>query len=560
MYGIGIGQSDFRALRIRKNYYIDKTMYIKDIIDNEASVLLVTRPRRFGKTLNMSMLKYYFDCTKKDSKELFDGLKIMEQEEKYTSKLGYYPCIYITLKDVNEDTYEKMILNMKTAMLNTYKEHMYLLDSDKIYPFEKEKINDILYFREDEVTLKNSIKDLSEYLSRYYDKPVMLFLDEYDVPLQSAYVNKYYEQGITFFKTFYGTTFKDNPYLEKTVLTGVSRVAKESIFSGANNFKVYTVLDDEFSDDFGITEKEMDKVIEDFEVQDEKEEIKKWYDGYTIGNTKGIYNPWSILNYLTDRKLMPYWVNTSSNDLIKRILKNSVTVKEKIEQLLRDEEIEVPINLDTVIVGIEQNEENIWGLLLGTGYLKVTEVVDLATGIYKVKIPNYEIKILFQSIIRDWFNDKVIGNNLNTILKDLVTLKLDEFEKKFKVLVTQMFSYMDVGENTAENFYHAFVLGMLVGLKDSYYVKSNRESGYGRYDIMLEPKDKNGNSFIMEFKVLENEEEKTIEETIQNAEKQIEERKYEEDLQERGYTNITKMVFAFKGKKVKMEIVKNVEK
>ena len=555
MYGIGIGQSDFRALRIRKNYYIDKTMYIKDVIDNEASVLLVTRPRRFGKTLNMSMLKYYFDCTKKDSKELFDGLKIMEQEEKYTSKLGYYPCIYLTLKDVNEDTYEKMILNMKTAMLNTYKEHMYLLDSDKIYPFEKEKINDILYFREDEVTLKNSIKDLSEYLSRYYDKPVMLFLDEYDVPLQSAYVNKYYEQGITFFKTFYGTTFKDNPYLEKTVLTGVSRVAKESIFSGANNFKVYTVLDDEFSDDFGITEKEMDKVIEDFEVQDEKEEIKKWYDGYTIGNTKGIYNPWSILNYLTDRKLMPYWVNTSSNDLIKIILKNSVTVKEKIEQLLRDEEIEVPINLDTVIVGIEQNEENIWGLLLGTGYLKVTEVVDLATGIYKVKIPNYEIKILFQSIIRDWFNDKVIGNNLNTILKDLVTLKLDEFEKKFKVLVTQMFSYMDVGENTAENFYHAFVLGMLVGLKDSYYVKSNRESGYGRYDIMLEPKDKNGNSFIMEFKVLENEEEKTIEETIQNAKKQIEERKYEEDLQERGYTNITKMVFAFKGKEVKMQVV-----
>ena len=555
MYGIGIGQSDFRALRIRKNYYIDKTMYIKDVIDNEASVLLVTRPRRFGKTLNMSMLKYYFDCTKKDSKELFDGLKIMEQEEKYTSKLGYYPCIYITLKDVNEDTYEKMILNMKTAMLNTYKEHMYLLDSDKIYPFEKEKINDILYFREDEVTLKNSIKDLSEYLSRYYDKPVMLFLDEYDVPLQSAYVNKYYEQGITFFKTFYGTTFKDNPYLEKTVLTGVSRVAKESIFSGANNFKVYTVLDDEFSDDFGITEKEMNKVIEDFEVQDEKEEIKKWYDGYTIGNTEGIYNPWSILNYLTDRKLMPYWVNTSSNDLIKIILKNSVTVKEKIEQLLRDEEIEVPINLDTVIVGIEQNEENIWGLLLGTGYLKVTEVVDLATGIYKVKIPNYEIKILFQSIIRDWFNDKVIGNNLNTILKDLVTLKLDEFEKKFKVLVTQMFSYMDVGENTAENFYHAFVLGMLVGLKDSYYVKSNRESGYGRYDIMLEPKDKNGNSFIMEFKVLENEEEKTIEETIENAKKQIEERKYEEDLQERGYTNITKMVFAFKGKKAKMEIV-----
>ena len=555
MHGIGLGESDFRVLRTMKDYYIDKTMYIKDIIDNRSKVILVTRPRRFGKTLNMSMLRYYFDCSQKDNKELFEGLKIMEQGEEYTSKLGYYPCIYLTLKDVNEDTYEKMILNMKTAMLNTYKEHMYLLDSDKIYPFEKEKINNILYFREDEVTLKNSVKDLSEYLSRYYDKPVMLFLDEYDVPLQTAYVEGYYEEAVKFFKTFYGTTFKDNQYLQKTVLTGVSRVAKESIFSGANNFDVYTVLDDEFSDDFGITEKEMDKIIEDFEVQDEKEEIKKWYDGYIIGHTEGIYNPWSILNYLKNKELKPYWVNTSSNDLIKLILKNSATVKEKIEQLLRDEEIEVPINLETVIVGIEQNEENIWGLLLGTGYLKVTGVVDLAMGVYKVKIPNYEIKFLFQNIIRDWFNDKVIGNNLNTILKDLVTLKLDEFEQKFKVLVRQMFSFMDVGENTAENFYHAFVLGMLVGLKDSYYVNSNRESGYGRYDIMLEPKDKNGNSFIMEFKVYREEKEKDINDTIESAKKQIEERKYEEILQEKGFKNITKMVFAFKGKEVKMQVV-----
>ena len=555
MHGIGLGESDFRVLRTMKDYYIDKTMYIKDIIDNRSKVILVTRPRRFGKTLNMSMLRYYFDCSQKDNKELFEGLKIMEQGEEYTSKLGYYPCIYLTLKDVNEDTYEKMILNMKTAMLNTYKEHMYLLDSDKIYPFEKEKINNILYFREDEVTLKNSVKDLSEYLSRYYDKPVMLFLDEYDVPLQTAYVEGYYEEAVKFFKTFYGTTFKDNQYLQKTVLTGVSRVAKESIFSGANNFDVYTVLDDEFSDDFGITEKEMDKIIEDFEVQDEKEEIKKWYDGYIIGHTEGIYNPWSILNYLKNKELKPYWVNTSSNDLIKLILKNSATVKEKIEQLLRDEEIEVPINLETVIVGIEQNEENIWGLLLGTGYLKVTGVVDLAMGVYKVKIPNYEIKFLFQNIIRDWFNDKVIGNNLNTILKDLVTLKLDEFEQKFKVLVRQMFSFMDVGENTAENFYHAFVLGMLVGLKDSYYVNSNRESGYGRYDIMLEPKDKNGNSFIMEFKVYREEKEKDINDTIESAKKQIEERKYEENLQEKGFKNITKMVFAFKGKEVKMQVV-----
>ena len=555
MYGIGIGESDFKILRIKKDYYIDKTKYIKDIINNRSKVLLITRPRRFGKTLNMSMLRYYFDCTKKDSKELFKGLKIMEQEEKYTSKLGYYPCIYLTLKDAGLQSYELMIMQLRTLLMDIYYENRYLLEEAEMAPGERNIFNKILLAEANEIEIINGIKMLSKIMSTYYNKPVMLFLDEYDVPLQNAYVEGYYEEGIKFFKTFYGVTFKDNPYLEKTILTGVSRVAKESIFSGANNFHVYTVLDDEFSDDFGITEKEMDKIIDDFEIQDQKEEIKKWYDGYTIGNTEGIYNPWSILNYLTDKKLIPYWVNTSSNDLIKLILKNSATVKEKIEQLLRDEEIEVPINLETVIVGIEKNEENIWGLLLGTGYLKVTEVVDLAHGIYKVKIPNYEIKFLFQNIIREWFNDKVIGNNLNTILKDLVTLNLKEFEKKFQVLVRQMFSFMDVGENTAENFYHAFVLGMLVGLKDSYYVKSNRESGFGRYDIMLEPKDKNENSFVMEFKVYKEEKEKTIEDTIENAKKQIEERKYAEDLEERGYTKINKMVFAFKGKEVKMQVI-----
>ena len=555
MYGIGIGESDFKILRIKKDYYIDKTKYIKDIIDNRSKVLLITRPRRFGKTLNMSMLRYYFDCTKKDNKELFEGLKIMKQDEKYTSKLGYYPCIYLTLKDAGLQSYELMIMQLRTLLMDIYYENRYLLEEAEMAPGERNIFNKILLAEANETEIINGIKMLSKIMSTYYNKPVMLFLDEYDVPLQNAYVEGYYEEGIKFFKTFYGVTFKDNPYLEKTILTGVSRVAKESIFSGANNFDVYTVLNDEFSDDFGITEEEMDKVIKDFEIQDKKEEIKKWYDGYKIGNTEGIYNPWSILNYLKNKELIPYWVNTSSNDLIKLILKNSATVKEKIEQLLRDEEIEVPINLETVIVGIEKNEENIWGLLLGTGYLKVTEVVDLAHGIYKVKIPNYEIKFLFQNIIREWFNDKVIGNNLNTILKDLVTLNLKEFEKKFQVLVRQMFSFMDVGENTAENFYHAFVLGMLVGLKDSYYVKSNRESGFGRYDIMLEPKDKNENSFVMEFKVLEDEEEKTIEDTIENAKEQIEERRYVDDLEERGYTNITKMVFAFKGKEVKMQVI-----
>ena len=551
--GVGIGISDFKMLRMQNNYFIDKSLYIKNIIDNQAGVVLITRPRRFGKTLNMSMLKYFFDCDSKDSKELFKGLKIMEQDEKYTSQMGAYPCLYLTLKDVNDSNYDNMILNLKTAILEMYREHMYLLESEKLYEFEKAKMMDVLYTREDEATLKTSVREISGYLKRHYNKPVMLFIDEYDVPIQAAYINGYYEKAIDFLKSFFGATFKDNPYLKKTVLTGVSRVAKESIFSGANNFKVYTVLDDEFADDFGITSDEVNKALKDFDLEDQKEEVKKWYDGYRIGNVEGIYNPWSLFNFLVDKKLVPYWVNTSSNDLIKRTLKNSVTVKGKMERLLKGETIEVPINLETIIVDIENNEDNIWGLMLGTGYLKVVEQIDRKK--YKVKLQNYEIKTLFEDIIDDWFKDKVISNDLESILQDLVNLNLTDFESKFRVLVEEMFSYMDVGKNTAENFYHAFVLGMLVGLKDSYYVNSNRESGFGRYDIMLEPQDKSQNSFIIEFKVADEMDEPSLEQAVENGKKQIEEKDYENSLKERGFSNITKMVFAFKGKEFKIAIL-----
>ncbi len=554
MKGIGIGESDFKSLIIKDNYYIDKTLYIKDIIDNQSKVILVTRPRRFGKTLNMSMLKYYFDIKQKDNITLFKNLKIMAQDEYYTSKLGAYPVIYVSLKDAGLMNYDYMIMQMKTIMMDMFYEHKYILESNKIPEGDKKRFNRILNAKATDIDLINSLKTLSKMLYLYYNKPAILLIDEYDVPIQSAYVEGYYENAMKFLKSFYNTTFKDNPYLEKTVLTGVSRVAKESIFSGANNFVVYTVLDNEFANDFGITEEEMDKVIKDFDIEDKKNQIKEWYDGYKIGNVEGIYNPWSILNYLSRRELIPYWVNTSSNDLIKMTLKNSTTVKEKIERLLNDEAVEVQINLETIIVGIEDKEENIWGLMLQTGYLKVVETVNISEGIYKVKIPNYEIKELFKGIVRDWFRNKVIGNDLTSILKDLIELNLKEYEKKFKVLVNEMFSYMDVGKNTAENFYHAFVLGMLVGLKDTYYVNSNRESGFGRYDIMLEPKVKNGNCFIMEFKVMENMEEKTIEDTLENAKKQIEDRGYESNLRERGFTNIIKMVYAFNGKDVEMRV------
>ena len=399
MQGIAIGVSDFKMLRLKDNYFIDKSLFIKDIIDNQSGVVLITRPRRFGKTLNMSMLKYYFDCTKKDSNKLFEGLKIMEQDEKYTSKLGAYPCIYITLKDVRGRTFNDMMFALKTELVEIFIEHAELLKSEKLLDIEKEMFNTVLNFKANEVQIQGAIKLLSRLLQKEYESPVMLLVDEYDVPLQNAYVQGFYEEAVEFFKTFYGVTFKDNPYLEKTVLTGVSRVAKESIFSGANNFDVYTVLSTEFSEDFGITSNEIEKVLSDFEVSQNLEEIKKWYDGYIIGNTEGIYNPWSILNYLKNRELVPYWVNTSSNDLIKLILKKSTTVKEKIERLLKDEAIEVTVNQETIITGIEEDEENIWGLLVGTGYLKVVETVNISESLYKVKIVNNEIKFLFSEII-----------------------------------------------------------------------------------------------------------------------------------------------------------------
>ena len=551
MTGIGIGLSDFKTLRLRRNYYIDKTEFIKHIIDNQSSVVLITRPRRFGKTLNMSTLRYYFDNQITDAKELFQGLKIMQFGKQYTSKMSNYPCIYLTLKDAGMPNYDYMIMQLKTIMMDLYFENKHLLEDAEMSEGERNIFNKMLSASANEIDLINGVKMLSKIMYRHYQKPVMLFLDEYDVPLQSAYIEGFYNEAVKFFKIFYGTTFKDNTYLQKTVITGVSRIAKESIFSGANNFDVYTVLDDEFATDFGITEHEIDKMIKDFNVEDEKDEIKKWYDGYKIGGQAGIYNPWSVLQYMKNKILQPYWVNTSSNDLIKMILKNSTTVKEKIERLLKDEPIEVRVDQETIMVDIEKNEDNIWGLLVGTGYLKPVDILDGKK--CKVQIPNYEIRALFEDIVEDWFNDKVIGNDLQSILKDLVTLNLNEYKKKFTKLVLEMFSYMDVGENTAENFYHAFVLGMLVGLKDSYYVNSNRESGLGRYDIMLEPKDKNQNSFIMEFKVLESDEEYSLEDTIANAKKQIEDKMYEQNLRERGFDNITKMVYAFHGKNVKME-------
>ena len=545
---IAIGVENFKKLIDNDYFYVDKTLLIKHIVDDGSDVCLITRPRRFGKTLSLSMLKYYFDINL-DSKDLFKGLNIMSSDEEYISKMNSCPVIFLTLKNLTDDNFNSNINELKRYISSIYKEHSYLLDSDKLFTSEKENIHRIIDMQINDDEIASLLLELSGYLYKHFNKNVLMLLDEYDVPLQSAYINGFYNEAMPFWKQFFNRTFKTNPYLYKIVLTGVSRVAKESIFSGANNFKVYSVMNDNtFGSDFGFTHEEVKSALNAFGLISGLDDVQKWYDGYKIGYANNMYNPWSVLNFLSDKLLMPYWVNTSSNDIIKMILKNSTSIKLELEKLLAGEEVTVRVEEEMILDNIEANENNVWGLLIGTGYLKVTNQIDYRYA--NVAIPNYEIKSLFEDIIDSWFGGYVSGQNLNTLLNSLVKLDYESFIAYFKQITLEMFSSWDVGINTSENFYHAFVLGLMVGLKDKYYITSNRESGYGRYDVVLKAKDKENPSFIMEFKVVRN----TFEESIEEAKNQIIEKCYETSLVNEGYTKIEKMVFAFQGKHVEIEV------
>ena len=545
---IAIGVENFKKLIDNDYFYVDKTLLIKHIVDDGSDVCLITRPRRFGKTLSLSMLKYYFDINL-DSKDLFKGLNIMSSDEEYISKMNSCPVIFLTLKNLTDDNFNSNINELKRYISSIYKEHSYLLDSDKLFTSEKENIHRIIDMQINDDEIASLLLELSGYLYKHFNKNVLMLLDEYDVPLQSAYINGFYNEAMPFWKQFFNRTFKTNPYLYKIVLTGVSRVAKESIFSGANNFKVYSVMNDNtFGSDFGFTHEEVKSALNAFGLISGLDDVQKWYDGYKIGYANNMYNPWSVLNFLSDKLLMPYWVNTSSNDIIKMILKNSTSIKLELEKLLAGEEVTVRVEEEMILDNIEANENNVWGLLIGTGYLKVTNQIDYRYA--SVAIPNYEIKSLFEDIIDSWFGGYVSGQNLNTLLNSLVKLDYESFIGYFKQITLEMFSSWDVGINTSENFYHAFVLGLMVGLKDKYYITSNRESGYGRYDVVLKAKDKENPSFIMEFKVVRN----TFEESIEEAKNQIIEKCYETSLVNEGYAKIEKMVFAFQGKHVEIEV------
>ena len=543
----GFGINDFREFREKNCFYIDKSLFIKEAMNCSFKVMLITRPRRFGKSLNLSMLNHYLNINE-NSKDIFDGLKIMNESAECLDMMNAYPVVYLSFNGITASNYENMIEKIKTKISIAFKDHMYLLDSDKLYDVEKEDFLSIAnkrypdkfsYLPEEMIYL------LTEFLYRHFGKRVIFLLDEYDVPLLHSYTKGYYDDAIEFFKSFFGLTLKDNNYLEKGVLTGVSRVSKESIFSDLNSIGVYTVLDKDFSDCFGFTEEEVKCVLTKYEIDKYIDGMKKFYNGYIFGNKTEIYNPWSVLNYFKSGELKSYWVNTSSNDLIKMIFaKSGIEVKETLEDLINGKEALVVIDLNTVIPNIEKNDTNIWGLFLQTGYLKPIKKV--STNKYIVKVPNNEVKELFETIVSNWCYS-VKSKTLNY----LINQKFDMFEESFQALALEMFSFLDVDKNEDENFYHAFTLGMMVELKEKYVVLSNRESGFGRYDICLEPLNKNAPAFIIEFKSCK---EKSFEVAIEEAKDQIIKQKYETDLRQRGCTSITKMALAFKGKDIKMEI------
>ena len=540
MKKIPIGINDFKTLIENNYYYIDKTKHIEDLLEDGSEVILFTRPRRFGKTLNMSMIKYFFDIeNKEENKKLFTNLYI--EKSKYISEQGKYPVIYISFKDLKSKNWEGTIFKLKNQLKDLYKEFLYLKDSlDEI---SQEDFNKIIYMKED-ANYEFSLKYLTEYLYKYYKQKVIVIIDEYDSPIVNSYENNYYDEAILFFRNFYSSVLKDNQYLERGFLTGILRVAKEGIFSGLNNLEICSILDNKYSSFYGLTEDEVLKSLDFFNMEYKLNEVKDWYDGYKFGN-KEIYNPWSILNYINKKEIGAYWVGTSNNFLINNILENAeASIFEELELLFSDKRIEKTIYSDSNFYNI-RNPQEIWQLLLHTGYLTTKEKLD--RNFYSLIIPNKEIKDFFErSFIGNFLgNEDTFKMMLNALLKkDIVN-----FENNLQKILELSFSYYDIGSE--EKFYHNFILGMVLSLSDKYYVKSNRESGYGRYDILLEPRNQKETAFILEFKVAKTETE--IDSKIQEALKQIEDKKYDIELKNKNIFDIFKIAFVFYGKKVKVK-------
>ena len=558
---IGIGKQRYDRIIENDGFYIDKTMFIKEWWENQDDVTLITRPRRFGKTLNMDMLKCFFSNEYKDRGDLFEGLDIWK-EEKYRKIQGTYPVIFLSFAKIKQNTYEDAVAGIKRIICDEIQKYIFLKDWDGLAEEEKTNLKNITYGMDD-VTAQEAIASLSNYLSRYYGKNVIILLDEYDTPMQEAYVNGYWEELVSFTRSFFNATFKSNMYLERAMMTGITSVSKESMFSDLNNLVVITTSSKDYATAFGFTEEEVFHALDEYGLSDKKCDVKEWYDGFVFGGIKDIYNPWSIINFLKYKELKNYWADTSSNDLISKLIKTgSAVIKETMEKLIDGKTIEKKIDEQIIYNQLEKNENSIWSLLLASGYLKAVSIdvyiSDEIVEIYKLAITNNETKSMFRAMIKEWFSE--VYSEKKDFLKALILGDVDAMNQYMNDIALETFSSFDVAgrENSRvrpENFYHGFVLGLMVEKRDDYIIKSNKESGFGRYDVMMIPRNvKTGNlpAMILEFKVMNSNKEKTLEETVSSALAQIEEKKYDTELINAGVKkeNIRHYGFAFEGKKV----------
>jgi len=556
---ISIGNQSFESIREKDNFYIDKTNFIREWWDNDDTVTLITRPRRFGKTLNMSMLECFFSNKYKDRGDLFEGLEIWN-DEKYRKLQGTYPVIFLSFAKIKQNTYEGAVKQIKNELINLYNAFDYIMKSDLYNENEKLQYKSIRVGMDDE-TAQDALNNLSNYLSRYYGKKVIILLDEYDTPMQEAYVNGYWEELVAFTRSLFNSTFKTNPYLERAIMTGITRVSKESIFSDLNNLKVITVTSDEYSKCFGFTEDEVFAALDEQGLSSEKEKVKLWYDGFTFGDEKDVYNPWSIINFLDEKKYKTYWADSSSNGLVNELIRTgSAEIKKTMETLIAGGTVEKNIDEQIVFEQLKTNKDAVWSLLLASGYLRVETFRTegrLNKKIYSLKLTNYEVEQMFGTMIERWFGGADVP--YNEFINAMLNGDIESMNEYMNRVTRGVISYFDTGKTPSdeepERFYHGLVLGLMVEQVDNYILNSNRESGYGRYDIMLEPIDKTNEKYpgiVIEFKVINPRKENTLEETVAAALKQIEEKNYDAELVKRGVKeeNIHHYGFAFRGKEV----------
>ena len=547
---VSIGAQNFEELIEENCFYVDKTSFIREWWESKDKVTLITRPRRFGKTLNMSMLERFFSVKYAGKGDVFENLDIWN-EGKYRELQGTYPVIFLSFAGVKETEYKMAVYRLCGILQDLYIKNYFLLQSDILTEGEK-----VIFKRmADDMDIKDApmaLHRLSDYLSRYHGRKVIILLDEYDTPMQETYVNGYWKEMVSFTGNLFNNAFKTNPYLERAVMTGITRVSKESLFSDLNNLKVISMTSREYASCFGFTEKEVFDSMDEFGLEN-KEEAKEWYDGFTIGDIQDIYNPWSIINLLDTGKLKPYWANTSSNSLAGSLIRQGdKNIKMQFEDLLNGKTITSRVNEEIVFNQLDGSDQAVWSLLLAAGYLKIIAVHGKE---YELSLTNYEVKQTFENMVLDWFAER--GSYYNDFVRALLRGDRKEMNGYMNRMALSMFSSFDGGnhpseETNPERFYHGFVLGLLVDLEGRYQVMSNRESGFGRYDVMLIPMDRESDGLILEFKVYDPEEERSLEDTVRSALQQIEEKKYEQSLLDSGIQEerIRKYGFAFQGKKV----------